>query len=46
MIPGIIIGLTLIVFAFLLRKGLDESVWYEANMFVNADGELMEIDTI
>lgn len=46
MILGIIIAIILIVFALLTRTGLDENLWYEANMFVDADGQLIIIDTI
>lgn len=46
MIAGLFIALTLMGISLMIRKGLDESLWYEANMFVSADGELIIIDTI
>lgn len=41
MILAILIPLFLIGFAMSLRKGLDETLWHEANMFVTKDGNLL-----
>jgi len=44
MILAILIPLFLIGFAMLLRKGLDATLWHEANMFVDMDGNLLIIE--
>lgn len=41
MILAILIPVALIWFAWLLRKGLDATLWHEANMFVDMDGNLL-----
>jgi hypothetical protein len=41
MILAILIPASLIGFAWLLRKGLDATLWHEANMFVDTNGNLL-----
>lgn len=41
MIIGLFIAIVLIGVALSLRKGLDETLWHEANMFVTKDGNLL-----
>lgn len=44
MIIGIISAIILIMMAYFLRTSMDETLWHEATMFVDGNGNLLIIE--